>query len=72
MTNTFPLALRPGRTEVKPPGIPLHFMLVDTRCLFAAGERVPMQLQFERAGTVQVEFVVVAKSAEGWDAWTRP
>ena len=30
MTNTFPLALPMGRTEVKPPGVPLHFMLIGT------------------------------------------
>lgn len=72
MTNTFPLALPPGRTEVRPPGVPLHFMLVDTTRPFAVGERVPMRLRFQRAGTVQAEFVVVATSAEGWDAWTAP
>ena len=70
MTNTFPLELPAGaRTEVKPPGIPLHFMLIDTRRRFAAGERVPMHLRFERAGTVAVDFTVVEKSADGWAAW---
>ena len=72
MTTSFPLALPPGRTEVRPPGIPLHFMLIGTNRTFAVGDRVPMQMRFERAGTVRVEFVVVTKSAEGWEAWRQP
>ena len=39
MTNTFPLALPMGRTEVKPPGVPLHFMLIGTNRAFSAGQR---------------------------------
>lgn len=72
MTNTFPLLLPPGRTEVKPPGLPLHFMLIDTRRPFITGERVPMRLQFERAGTVTIDFVVVARGVEGWNTWKQP
>lgn len=73
MTNTFPLALpAQARTEVKPPGMPLHFMLMGTTRTFAVGERVPMRLRFERAGTVEVDFRVVAKSADGWAAWPGP
>ena len=73
MTNTFPLFL-PGSvlTEVKPPGIPLHFMLMGTTRAFKAGERIPMRLRFERAGSVEAMFVVVAKSADGWAAWPNP
>ena len=73
MTNTFPLALpAQARTEVKPPGMPLHFMLMGTTRTFAVGDRVPMRLRFERAGTVEVDFRVVAKSADGWAAWPGP
>ena len=73
MTNTFPLALPAGvRTEVKPPGIPLHFMLMGTTRSFKAGERIPMRLRFERAGSVEATFTVVAKSADGWAAWPNP
>lgn len=72
MTNTFPLALPAGRIEVRPPGVPLHFMLVGTRRAFATGERVQMQLRFERAGTVQLDFAVVANSADGWERWPGP
>lgn len=73
MTNAFPLALPGGaRTEVRPPGIPLHFMLIGTKRRFAAGERVPMRLRFERAGTVQAVFTVAEKSADGWATWPNP
>ena len=71
MTNTFPLTLPAnGRVEVKPPGTPLHFMLIGTTRPFVVGERVPMRLRFERAGDVDVDFLVVEKSQEGWDAWS--
>ena len=72
MTNSFPLALPAGRTEVKPPGIPLHFMLIGTNRGFTVGQQVPLRLRFERAGTVEVIFTVVADSREGWDGWTKP
>lgn len=73
MTNSFPLAL-PGnaRTEVKPPGIPLHFMLIQTRRPFVVGERVPMRLRFERAGVVEAVFTVTTDSASGWADWSAP
>ena len=70
MTNSFPLDLPNGRIEVKPPGVPLHFMLIDTKQHFVAGEHVPMRLRFENAGEVDVLFRVVEKSAEGWDNWS--
>ena len=70
MNNTFPMSLpAKSRVEVKPPGVPLHFMLVGTNRAFVTGERVPMRLRFERAGEIDVEFIVVEKSQEGWDAW---
>ncbi len=73
MTNTFPLALPANaRIEVKPPGIPLHFMLIDTKRPFVAGERVPMRLRFERAGTVEAVFTVATESASGWATWVAP
>ena len=69
MTNTFPLALPAGRTEVKPPGIPLHFMLIGTNRAFAVGQRVPMRLRFERAGVVEAVFTVAEDSKGGWERW---
>lgn len=69
MTNTFPLALPTGRTEVKPPGVPLHFMLIGTTRPFVVGERVPMRLRFERAGVVEALFVVAVDSKQGWERW---
>ena len=71
METVWPLALPTGRTEVKPPGIPLHFMLIDTNRPFVVGERVPMRLRFERAGTVEVSFEVTTNSQDGWAAWVR-
>ena len=70
MTNTFPLALpATARTEVKPPGMPLHFMLMGTTRPFAVGDRVPMRLRFERAGVVEVVFTVAEDSKGGWERW---
>jgi len=69
MTNTFPLELPAGRTEVKPPGIPLHFMLIGTNRPFAVGERVPMRLRFERGRVVEVVFTVAEDSKGGWERW---
>ena len=66
MEADFPLALPGGvRTEVRPPGIPLHFMLIKTKRPFVVGERVPMRLRFERNGTVEAVFAVAATSKEG-------
>ena len=70
MTNTFPLALpATARIEVKPPGMPLHFMLMGTTRPFAVGDRVPMRLRFERAGVVEVVFTVAEDSKGGWERW---
>lgn len=70
MTNTFPLALpAQARTEVKPPGVPLHFMLIGTNRAFSAGQRVPMRLRFERAGVIDVVFTVAEDSKGGWERW---
>ena len=70
MTNTFPLSLPTGRTEVSPPGVPLHFMLIDTRRAFVEGEQVTMQLRFEKAGVRDVVFRVVGNSKDGWQNWS--
>ena len=70
METVWPLALPAGaRTEVRPPGVPLHFMLIKTNRAFVAGERVPMTLHFERAGEIEVVFSVHATSKEGWERW---
>ncbi|RYD97809.1 MAG: copper chaperone PCu(A)C [Sphingomonadales bacterium] len=73
MRNDFPLALPSAvRTEVRPPGVPLHFMLIKTVRPFVVGERILMRLRFERAGNMDVVFTVVASTREGWDAWPGP
>ena len=71
MSDSFPLALPGGsRVEVKPPGIPLHLMLIGTTRPFAPGEKIAMRLRFERAGDVQAVFTVAANSRDGWAAWS--
>jgi len=45
-----------GRVELAPGG--LHLMLVDPAPPLKAGERVPLRLAFERAGSVDVQVAV--------------
>ena len=47
-----------GSARLAPGG--LHMMLQDPARVFAAGETVPVTLNFEHAGTVEVAFPVVA------------
>lgn len=58
------VALPPGvPVELKPGG--LHLMLMGLSEALQAGDRVPGTLQFEKAGTVDVEFVVAPLGADG-------
>lgn len=51
------LALAPGETvELAPGG--LHLMFLDVRGSFAAGEQVPVTLEFETAGKADISFEV--------------
>ena len=51
------VALNAGETvELKPGGI--HLMLVEPTKQFAAGDKVSVTLEFEKAGKVDVQFVV--------------
>ncbi len=53
------LDVKPGQTvELKPGGY--HVMFVGLKRPFAQGERIKATLQFEKAGKVDVEFVVGA------------
>ena len=70
MANGFPLPVPSGsRVEIKPPGVPLHFMLLETNRAFVAGEKVSMTLHFAKAGPVDMVFQVSETSAKGWADW---
>jgi len=45
-----------GRLELKPAGA--HLMFVDLKRPFKAGDKVPVTLQFEKAGEVKVDLLV--------------
>ncbi len=59
------LALEPGETVTLAPG-GLHLMFHDVRGAFAAGEQVPVTLEFEMAGRAEIGFDV--RAMEGHDA----
>ena len=52
----------PGQTVRFAPG-GLHLMLVDPKPALKEGERVPLTLRFERAGSVNVDVVVESMTA---------
>jgi copper(I)-binding protein len=65
------LEIKPGETiELKPES--LHVMLVELRQPLAKGERVKGTLVFEKAGTVEIEYVVQAMGAPGSEHGTHP
>ena len=49
-----------GRVDLAPGG--LHLMLIGTREPLAAGQTVPVELRFEKAGAVTVAFTVKARA----------
>jgi copper(I)-binding protein len=54
--------LPPGRTVLLEPG-GLHLMLMGLKAPLAAGQRFPMTLTFEKAGSLQVEVSVEGDAA---------
>ncbi|MEH2472594.1 uncharacterized protein YcnI/copper(I)-binding protein [Nitrobacteraceae bacterium AZCC 2161] len=58
------LEIKPGATVKLEPG-GFHLMLLDLKKSFAQGEKVKVQLQFEKAGKVDVELDVNAIGAAG-------
>lgn len=50
-----------GSVELAPGGI--HLMLIGVTAALAAGQTVPVELRFEKAGTVTVPFAVIARKA---------
>jgi len=58
------LTIDPGKTVKLAPG-GLHLMLMNLKGPLKQGEKLPMTLEFEKAGKVQVSFDVEAAGASG-------
>lgn len=56
-----------GNLEIAPGG-PTHLMLMGVREPIAPGATIRMRLEFERAAPLEIEFVAVENSREGWAA----
>jgi copper(I)-binding protein len=58
------LEIKPGETvELKPGGY--HLMFVDLKEPLAQGQRVKVTLQFEKAGSIAVDYAVEGMGAGG-------
>jgi hypothetical protein len=57
------LAIEPGKIVKLAPG-GYHLMLIDLKGALKQGDKVPLTLQFEKAGKVQVSFDVQAVGAQ--------
>jgi copper(I)-binding protein len=58
------LAIEPGKTVKLAPG-GYHLMMMDLKSPLKQGDRVPLTLEFEKAGKVQVTLDVQAVGAPG-------
>jgi periplasmic copper chaperone A len=58
------LTIDPGKTVKLAPG-GLHLMLMDLKAPLKKGDKLPITLEFERAGKVQVSLDVQAVGAQG-------
>lgn len=58
------LSIQPGKTVKLAPG-GLHLMLVDLKAPLKQGDKLPITLEFEKAGKVQVSLDVQAVGAQG-------
>ena len=61
------LPIAPGQTLTLAPG-GYHIMLIGLKKPLAAGDRVPAKLRFEKAGEVEVVFLVGAPPADAGSA----
>ncbi len=67
MREVAAIELPPGKpTKLEPGG--LHLMLMGLKAPLKAGDKVPLKLRFEKAGEVEVVFVVQARPAAMTDA----
>lgn len=58
------IAIGPGTPIVLEPG-GLHIMIMGLEERPRAGDRIPVTLEFEKTGTVEIVFPVAARSADG-------
>src|SRR5882762_11090521 len=58
------LAIEPGKTVKLAPG-GYHLMLFDLKSPLKQGDKVPLKLEFERAGKVKLSFEVKSVGAQG-------
>ena len=58
------LAIEPGKTVKLAPG-GYHVMLTDLKSPLKQGDKLPITLEFEKAGKVQVTFDVQGVGAQG-------
>ena len=58
------LAIEPGKTVKLAPG-GYHLMLMDLKSPLKKGDKLPLTLEFEKAGKVQVSFDVQGVGAQG-------
>ena len=63
------LAIEPGKTVKLVPGV-YHLMIMDLKSPLKQGDHVPLTLEFEKAGKVQVTLDVQAVGAPGPSAGT--
>jgi copper(I)-binding protein len=70
MTNSWPLALAANsRTEIAPPGVPRHMMLMGIKAPIKAGEKVTLRFKLEDGRWIDESFVAVPNSTEAWRAF---
>jgi copper(I)-binding protein len=58
------ISLKPGASVILKP-FAHHLMLMDLKQPLQAGQTIKGRLVFEKAGTVEVEYVVVPMGADG-------
>jgi copper(I)-binding protein len=59
--------VNPGAPAAFQPNSSLHIMLIGVTKAFKAGDKFPMTLTFEKAGTIDVEVLVQKRGAENHD-----
>jgi copper(I)-binding protein len=67
MQNAWPLALPANsRTEIAPPGVPRHLMLVGIREPVEVGERLTLRFRLADGSWIEGSFLAVPSSTEAW------
>jgi copper(I)-binding protein len=70
MAKAWPLALpASSRTEITPPGIPRHLMLVGIKAPITSGERLTLRFKLQDGRWIEDSFVAVPSSTGAWRAF---